>query len=346
MGSEAPSNMAAVLPTAKAHPLVTKAADVPRATDGEIVVKVEAIAINPMDWLIQDMGPDLFPFLQYPYIGGTDVAGQVTEVGSGNNLTGIKVGDRVLGLTLGLTSNDPREGAFQQYVVLKSHMASIIPPALPSTDAAVLPLGIATAAAALYQKDYLGLVLPSLSPEPRGETLLIWAGSSSVGSNAIQLAVASGYEVITTSSPRNFGFCKELGASHVFDYSSASLTEDLVAAFKGKQIAGAFALLPGSAEPCLEVVHKSEGAKFVAMCLPYDGKLPHDVKTKFVFATSIKDNEVSKIIFSSYLPRALEQGRYRCAPAPSVVGAGLEVLQKGMDQQKQGVSAKKLVVTL
>ncbi|KAK7992244.1 GroES-like protein [Apiospora saccharicola] len=333
--------MAAVLPTAKAHPLVTKAADVPRATDGEIVVKVEAIAINPMDWLIQDMGPDLFPFLQYPYIGGTDVAGQVTEVGSGNNLTGIKVGDRVLGLTLGLTSNDPREGAFQHPTW---HRLSHQPcrPQMPL----YCPLGIATAAAALYQKDYLGLVLPSLSPEPRGETLLIWAGSSSVGSNAIQLAVASGYEVITTSSPRNFGFCKELGASHVFDYSSASLTEDLVAAFKGKQIAGAFALLPGSAEPCLEVVHKSEGAKFVAMCLPYDGKLPHDVKTKFVFATSIKDNEVSKIIFSSYLPRALEQGRYRCAPAPSVVGAGLEVLQKGMDQQKQGVSAKKLVVTL
>ncbi|KAK8121426.1 GroES-like protein [Apiospora kogelbergensis] len=326
MGSEAPSNMAAVLPTAKAYPLVIQAADAPRANHGEIVVRVEAIAINPMDWLIQDMGPDLFPFLQYPYIGGTDVAGQVTEVGPGNNLAGIKVEDRVLGLTLGLTSNDPREGAFQQCRCSAP--------------------GNRYGGGGPVSEGLLGSCSPSLNPKPRGETLLIWAGSSSVGSNAIQLAVASGYEVITTSSPRNFGFCKELGASHVFDYSSASLIQDLIAAFKGKRIAGAFALLPGSAEPCLEVVHKSEGAKFVAMCLPYDGKLPHDVKTKFVFATSIKDNEVSKIIFSRYLPRALEQGRYRCAPAPSVVGAGLEALQKGMDQQKQGVSAKKLVVTI
>ena len=323
-----------------------EAAVTPTAGKGEVVVKVEAIALNPMDWMIQTMGPALFDFLKYPYIGGTDIAGAVTEVGPGVDHSHVAIGDRVLSLALSLATNDPRNGAFQKFVVIQSHMLSHIPQSLPSVDAATLPLGVATAAAALYQKDYLGLTLPSLNPTPKGETVLIWAGSSSVGSNAIQLAVASGYEVITTSSPRNFDYCKSLGASLVFDYSSATLTLELLNAFRDRVTAGAFALLPGSAEPCVEVVHQSKGANFVAMALPYDGKLPDGIQTKFVFATSIKDNEVSRAIFQDYLPHALAQDKYRCFPKPHVVGHGLESLQEGFNQLKQGVSAKKLVVTI
>ncbi|KAI0472605.1 GroES-like protein [Xylariaceae sp. FL0804] len=338
------SNAAAWIPVVKTTPMEVKAAPDPTPEANEVVVKVEAIGINAIDWMIQTLGDDLFNFIKYPFIGGTDVAGEVVQAGSG--IKSVKVGDRVVGLALGFAENDPRQGAFQKLCVLKSHLMTPLPASVRSADAAVLPLGLATAAAGLYQKEYLGLKHPSASAEPTGEAVLIWAGSSSVGSNAIQLAVASGYEVITTCSPKNFDYCKKLGASQAFDYASPTITEELLAAFGGKTQAGAFAILTGSVEPCLEVVHKTKGAKFVAMTLQHQGELPEGVKTGFVFASTIKDNEVGPAVFNNFLPQALAQNKYVCAPTPKVVGTGLEAIQAAFEALKPGVSASKLVVTL
>jgi NADPH:quinone reductase-like Zn-dependent oxidoreductase len=91
----------------------------------------------------------------------------------------------------------------------------------------VLPLAISTASCGLFQRDYLGLHHPSANPTPTEQTVLVWGGSTSAGSNAIQLAVAAGYEVITTASPRNYDFVKSLGASAVFDYNSATVIPDV-----------------------------------------------------------------------------------------------------------------------
>lgn len=106
-------------------------------------------------------------------------------------------------------------------------------------DAAVLPLALSTAACGLFQKDQLGLEYPSATAKPTGKTLLVWGGSTSVGSNAIQLAVAAGYDVIATASPRNFDYVKGLGAGQVFDYNSSTVVADIVAALHGRTIAGA-----------------------------------------------------------------------------------------------------------
>lgn len=122
------------------------------------------------------------------------------------------------------------------------------------------------------------------------------------------------------------------------------MTHDLLDAFRDSVKAGAFAILPGPAEPCIEVVYRSRGAKFVAMALPYDGALPQAVKAKFVVATAFKDRKLSRPIFQGYLCHALTQDKYRCAPKPEVVGQGLESLQEGLNQLKQGVSTKKFVV--
>lgn len=65
-----------------------------------------------------------------------------------------------------------------------------------------------------------------------------------------------------------------------------------------------------------------------------------------VFATSIKDNEIGKAIYADYLPAALADGSFMTAPAPAVVGKGLEAIQEGLERLKKGVSASKLVVML
>lgn len=116
------------------------------------------------------------------------------------------MGDRVLGHGVGVDqrSNKSSEGAFQQHTVIRADLASQIPQSLAYEEAYVLPLGLYTAACGLFMKDYLVLPYPTLSPNPTGKTLLIWGGSTSVDSNAIQLGVAASYEVITTCSPKNF----------------------------------------------------------------------------------------------------------------------------------------------
>ncbi|ERF73359.1 hypothetical protein EPUS_08301 [Endocarpon pusillum Z07020] len=340
-----PSNQAAWLPAQKVRPLEVKTAAYTPPGEKEIVVKNHALGLNPVDWARQDLGDALFSWTKYPCILGSDVAGEVVEVGSG--VSRFRVGDRVTGLALELTSNKPSEGAFQAYTVLAAHMASPIPSTLSYEGASVLPLGLSTAACGLFQKAYLALQLPSSPPKPAtGETLLVWGGSTSVGSNAIQLAVAAGYEVITTASPRNFVYVKKLGASQAFDYHSEAVVADLITAFKGKTSAGAIAIGEGSGDPCVEVVAKSSGKKFVALANPPSKELPSGIGGKFIFGSDLKDNEVGPAIYVDFLPKALADGSYIAAPDARVVGNGLESIQGGLDLLKKGVSAMKYVISL
>lgn len=175
--------------------------------------------------MIRDKPGLLYPWIKTPFILGIDVAGEIVEVGRG--VTHLKIGDRVVGHAAGSNKNRNKsaQGAFQLYTVMLAYMVSPIPDTLSFESAAVVPLGASTAACGLFQKDQLALELPnpSRSPKPLGKTVIIWGGATSVGSNAIQLAVAAGYEVITTSSPKNFGYVKKLGANQVFDYNSKTV---------------------------------------------------------------------------------------------------------------------------
>lgn len=340
-----PSNTAAWLPAQKVSPLEVKSASYTPPGKDEIVIKNGALALNPVDWARQDLGDALFSWTLYPCVLGSDVAGDVVEVGSG--VSRFQTGDRVIGLAIGLTSNRPADGAFQAYTVLPAHMASPIPSTLSYESASVLPLGLSTAACGLFQKDYLALQFPSTPPKPAtGETLLIWGGSSSVGSNAIQLAVAAGYEVIATASPKNFDYVKKLGASQVYDYNSEKIISDLIGALKGKTSAGALAIGNGSGEACAEIVDKSNGKKFVASANPTSKDPPSGVGVKFIFGSDLKDNEVGPAIYVDFLPKALEHGSFIAAPDAEIVGKGLESIQGGLDLLKKGVSAKKYVVSL
>ncbi len=343
----------------------------------QIVVRNHAVAINPLDWIIQVAGPVAYRWLTYPTVIGSDVAGEVVEVGEA--VTRFRVGDRVLGHAVGTDkdSNTAAEGAFQEYTVVLERMAAAIPDTLSYESACVLPLTVSTASSGLFQKDQLGLKHPSANADPTGETVLIWGGSTSVGSNAIQLAVAAGYDVITTASPRNVNYVTSLGASQVFDYNSPAVVQDIVAAFQGRTLAGALAIGTGSAELCVDVVHACAGRKFVSIAstpvsfadlagedrprfaLPrllarlvganvslQMRTRPRGIGTKFIFGTSLKDNEVSTAIYQDFLPSALADGRYTAAPEPSVVGHGLRDVQNALDIQRKGVSARKVVVSL
>jgi NADPH:quinone reductase-like Zn-dependent oxidoreductase len=223
---------------AKRAPLTVGPAPYTPARADEIVVRVRAVAVNPMDRLQPTMGDIFKPWTTYPFVVGSDVAGDVVEVGSG--VTRLQVGDRVVGYAAGADKqrNRAAEGAFQDYVVLLAHMAAPIPDTMTFEDATVLPLGISTASCGLFQRDFLAMNAPSAAPRPTGKTLLVWGGSTSVGSNAIQLAVAAGYDVVTTASPRSFAYVKRLGAREAFDYRSKTVISDVVSALRGRRRVG------------------------------------------------------------------------------------------------------------
>ncbi len=136
------------------------------------------------------------------------------------------------------------------------------------TPALSLALASCGGVAALFQD--LSLPLPSLSPQKSGSVVLIWGGSSSVGCSAIQLARAAGVEVITTASKHNFELCKSLGADHVFDRNSESVTDDVVRALQGKTFLGALNAIGvrGTVEACIDIVSKSEGKQILVTTLP------------------------------------------------------------------------------
>jgi NADPH:quinone reductase-like Zn-dependent oxidoreductase len=179
-----------------------------------------------------------------------------------------------------------------------------------------------------------------------GKTVLVWGGASSVGCSAIQLAVASGYEVITVASPKNFGLLKKLGATDVFDYHVADIIDQVVGAFAGRSCAGGLAIVPGSLTPVAEVLSRTKGAKFVSNISVQPADLPDGIKSNVVFGGTLRDNKVGRSVYAEFLGKALAAGSFTPAPEPYIVGKGLESVQKAFDMSKEGVSAKKLVVTL
>ncbi|EFQ91374.1 hypothetical protein CFE70_002639 [Pyrenophora teres f. teres 0-1] len=373
----APTNRAAWLIGKQVHPLVVSEAPYTHPGENEVVVKTGAVAINPIDSMKQLMGDNMMGWVKYPFTLGEDVAGEIVEVGS--NVKRFSPGDRVIGHAVGLDSrsNKSSEGAFQEYVVLRSNLISPIPDSLPYEKACVLPLCLSTAACGLYMKDYLALPHPSVKTPKgsAGQYLLIWGGSTSLGSNAIQLAVASGYDVITTCSPRNFDYVKSLGATHVFDYNDASTIPAIISLLRTNHNhhAGALAIGPNSMESCIPIVSSCPGRKFIAQAsLPMPKVVPpkgmqlvsfiagfvwfklstfvkckvKGVGYKFIWGNDLMVNEVGKAVYEDFLPEALGLGRYKAAPEAEVVGRGLESVQEGLDRMMKGVSAKKLVVVL
>ncbi|KAF2710009.1 GroES-like protein [Pleomassaria siparia CBS 279.74] len=372
----APTNNAAFL-TAKNTPLKIQPSTYTAPRENELVVKNHAVAINPYDTIIQAAPNLVVSWVKLPFVLGTDVAGEVVEVGP--NVTRFNIGDRVVAHAAALDKRVNRacEGGFQEYTVVRTNMTSAIPESVSYEAASVVPLGLSTAACALFMDDYLALPLPTTFPVTTrsGKTLLVWGGSTSVGCNAIQLATAAGYDVVTTASPKNHGYLKTLGAIAVFDYKSASVVSDIVALYdkENRVSAGAMSMGSNSLKPCIDILAAVPGRKFLAqasMDLPPFPKGALDfpaflagmlstvvceqvkLRTKGVQSKMLNGSDVvangsiGKGIYEDFLPSALAEGRFVCAPEPQVVGHGLDKVGEAMELSKKGVSLRKLVVTL
>lgn len=291
-----------------------------------------------------------------PYqILGCDIAGTIVEVGA--DVTHVKVGDHVAGMTAGdvePTADGSFEfvipagaGGFQLFSVATAQYLIKLPEHISFEEGSVLPLGTLTAASALYLPQFLGLTWPSMDVKGREEYLLVWGGASSVGSCGIQLAINSGYRVVTTCSAANAAYCGDLGAEQIFDYKNDAVVEEIVGFLKIKKIAGIFDSISknDTIEKCVELARKLEGSPKVLVVQPFADKgHPPEVRITAVMEHLKQANALK--IFASFLPEALQNGKFKAKPDPLIVGHGLEHAQKGCDTSKAGVSARKAVITL
>ncbi|KAK5686145.1 hypothetical protein LTS10_002259 [Elasticomyces elasticus] len=336
-----PHNVAAWALKPKQRPLVVGSAKYSSPPKGYVAIQVIDVAVNPIDWILQES--DLFS-LSYPAIFGFDVAGDIIELGEG--VHDLHVGQRVIAHCSG--GKAPALGGFQKLATVQRTAVAELPYNIATSRGVVLPLGISTAAAGLYQEGFLALPLPTQKPEPVERTVLIWGGSSSVGSCAIQLATASGLDVVVTASPKNFDYCKNLGAKRCFNYRDTDVEDQIVKALEGKTVVGAYhAVGPdGAVQACARIVDRTKGKAIVVTVrgVPSQG-IPSSVRAKAISSSAIFTNEIGPYIWRKFLPQALETGVIMPAPDPLVVGEELRSVQLGLDKQKAGVSAAKIVIT-
>lgn len=184
----------------------------PKPTGSEVLVRVEAVAVNPIDTYIRS-GAVAMP-IPLPFVVGCDLAGVVEQVGP--SARQFKVGDRVWGSNQGLMG---RQGTFAEYAAVDENWLYPIPPKVESTDIAAIALVGITA--------HLGLV--EHAKIKAGETLFINGGTGGVGSMVVQMCKAIGANVITTAgSPEKVALCRTLGADVAVNYK----TDDVDAAIK------------------------------------------------------------------------------------------------------------------
>lgn len=184
--------------------------DVPQPETGtdEVLIRVHAAAVNPVDWKIRDgYGKETFGH-QLPHILGCDVSGVVEAVGK--DVQRLKPGDAVYGYI-----SLRREGTYAEFVAAKESEVALKPSSLDFVEAAAIPVGALTSWQAIFDIAQLAA----------GQKILVHAAAGGVGSMAVQLAKAKGAYVIGTASARNADFLRELGVDEVIDYQTTRFEE-------------------------------------------------------------------------------------------------------------------------
>jgi len=174
----------------------------PQPGEGEVLIRVHATSVNPIDWKVREgLMKDFWPH-KFPLILGWDLSGVVEELGRG--VSRFKIGDEVYSLP------DPtRNGAYADYIVVREPELALKPNSLHHIRAAAVPLAALTAWQALFDTAQL---------QP-GQRVLIHAGSGGVGHLAVQLAKWKGAHVFATASSKNQELLRRLRVDDAIDYT-------------------------------------------------------------------------------------------------------------------------------
>jgi NADPH:quinone reductase-like Zn-dependent oxidoreductase len=181
---------------------------IPQPASDEVLIKVYASAVNPVDQkIVAGKAQEKFP-TKFPLTIGWDVSGVIEQVGT--DVRNFRIGDEVYGRPFPTTN-----GAFAEFVAMKANQVALKPKSLDHINAAAVPLAGLTAWQGLFKYGHL----------EKGQRVLIHAASGGVGSFAVQFAKSKGAYVIGTGSGENQAFIKQLGADEAINYKEERFEE-------------------------------------------------------------------------------------------------------------------------
>lgn len=175
---------------------------VPRPAAGQILVKLAATSVNPVDWKLRHRQSLFYRPVSFPSIPGADLSGVVAEVGDG--VSHFKSGDRIYAM-----ASVNRGATCAEYALVDARVAMRAPSKIPLADTAAIPLAGLTALQSLRN-------LGGLAPSQR---VLIVGAAGGVGHFAIQIARSFGAHVTAVCSSRHVELVRKLGADVVIDYT-------------------------------------------------------------------------------------------------------------------------------
>ncbi len=181
--------------------------DQPTPAANEVVIKVFAASVNPVDAKMREGKYPVVTEKDLPYVLGRDVSGEIAAVGSG--VSGVSIGDKVFAFL------SPEHGGYEEFAVANAVEVAAQPRALDAIVAAGVPLAGITAWQGLFDHGRL----------QSGQRVLIHGGAGGVGHLAIQFAKAKGAWVATTVSSSDLDFATDLGANQVIDYKAEKFEE-------------------------------------------------------------------------------------------------------------------------
>ncbi|PKS11006.1 hypothetical protein jhhlp_002765 [Lomentospora prolificans] len=335
-------HIAAIIPEAKA-PFEFKQVDTSQPGPRELLIKNELISLLPINAKVAKAA--ILP-VPYPAILGNSYGGTVVAVGS--EVTNFQVGDRVAAAK-GATPNDNKYGVFQEYVVSRDDTAGKITGESEFNAAVNLIGNLATVVSIVNVTLGLDRPEPTRKVPAKGKKILVYGGTSSFGSLAVQYLTQAGYDVVTTTSPKHKDFVAKLGAIKIIDHTEGHdvVLKSLVEQGPYDSVIDSISL-PDTVQITAGVLTAQGGGTVLAL-LPAFGPetLPEGVTRDYrswSFALAEEKNqELLRWTYNTYLPQAVAEGR-TIPLATKEFSGGLRGLPDAIDFLFKGVSATKVVV--
>ncbi|KAB2790337.1 NADP-dependent oxidoreductase [Brucella anthropi] len=296
------------------QPLVLEDVDIPEPGPGEVLVRVHAASLNPLDVKLHIGSMHAFFPLAFPYTLGTDFSGVVEKTGS--LASHWRAGDRVV-----VESHPTRGGALAEFALADSNNLVRLPESISFADAAGIPIAAGTAWQALFE----------VADLTKGQTVLIHAGAGGVGSFAIQFARQAGARVIATASGAGLDLVRRLGADQIIDYTSqdfGSIVSDVdlvVDTIGGETQQTSYGVL-------------RTGGSLLATSAPPDEAMAkaHKISATFVYHQP-EASRLSKIV------RTVEDGNIKVLTDSH---RGLADFQAALDHQASGRAKGKIILSI
>ncbi|MBM3257504.1 MAG: NADP-dependent oxidoreductase [Candidatus Liptonbacteria bacterium] len=278
---------------------INSQASLPKVKAGELLVKVCAAGVNPVDWKIRE-GFIQPPSVSFPLTLGGDFSGKVVEVGG--NVAGFEEGDLVYGTASTLSGGS---GAFAEFAIVKKQSVAHTSHNVGTLQAAALPLAGVSAYQALIE--HIGI--------SRGHTILVHGGAGGIGMFAIQIAKHMGVKVFSTAREEDLEFVQGLGADQIIDYAKTSFDDHIqgvdavLDTVGGETYARSFRVLRqgGTLVSLLETPDKKLAAQYKVHAISQSTEITADKLTrlaKLVDAGAI-DIKLDKIFPLDQAPEAI-----------------------------------------